>query len=500
MFTLRTMFVLNNYNKEQTMLALRNLSTLRQSIYNNFPTRRDANMNLLDALSSYGHRCKNPIELSESPYFERAYSSITDGIADGLGAAKWDAIMTSIYRHANEEKQDRVVFITDTTPQPRANAKCVEDRHVTYSPNPAPGNKPITVGHEFSTLSLLPDDHEAQEKHWLVPLDTKRVKSGEKGNEVGMEQISSCIASLSLSEKLVISVADSKYGTENCRKLVAQHKNWVHLFRFNSTRNVYAKADASNKPSGHTKRYGQAMKLNNSATHTEPDETVKQVITTRSGKAYHFEIKIWREQLLRGSKHFKGYEHPVTLIQISAVDDQGKTLYKKPLWVGVVGKRRHEITAIEVYRYYASRYDIEHYFRFGKDKLLFDKYQTPDVAHEEDWWRLTAVAYSQLYMARKHVPVLPKTWERYLPSFQQDKKSITATPSQTQRGFYTVLDTIATPAKPCKPRGNPQGRAKGDIQDKRTRHPVVFQTKKTETPKNKPIKDSDKVVKNSEPK
>ena len=422
------------------MLATEKLKQFRNSIYDTFPARCDANMNLLDALSSYGHRCKNPIELCESPYFEREYSSITDAIGDGLSADNCWGDMTKIQYEHMDTNDDRVVMIADTTPQSRQSAHCVEDRRVVYSPNPAPSNKPITIGHEYSTVSLLPSETDAQEKHWLVPLDTQRVKSSEKGNEVGMQQISRCIKNLSLANKLVISVADSKYGTEACRKLLNEHPNWVHLFRLNSTRNVFAPAAVENNSSGNIKRYGDAMKLNDSSTHSEPDEVVQQTITTRSGKTYELIIKVWRDQLLRGSKQFKGYEHPVTVMQLVAVDANGKSLYKNPLWLGLVGERRNEITPLEAYQYYDRRYDIEHYFRFGKDKLLFDRYQTPDVKHEEDWWRMTALAYTQLYLARNLAPILPKKWERYLPSYQMDneKSKTTATPSQTQRSFSTL--------------------------------------------------------------
>ena len=483
------------------MLATKKLQQFRTSIYDTFPARCDANMNLLDALCSYGHRCKNPIELCESPYFEREYSSITDAIGDGLSAANgWDSMTKIQYDHIRNN-DDRVVMIVDTTPQPRQSAHCVEDRCIVYSPNPAPGNKPITIGHEYSTISLLPNEAAAQEKHWLVPLDTQRVKSGEKGNEVGMGQISRCITNLSLTNTLVISVADSKYGTLPCRKLVSEHPNWVHLFRFNSTRNIFAPASTEDTTSGNIKRYDDAMKLNDSTTHSEPDEIVQRTITTRSGKTYQLAIKVWRDQLLRGSKQFKGYEHPVTVMQLTAIDANGKSLYKNPLWLGLVGERRNEITSLEAYQYYDRRYDIEHYFRFGKDKLLFDRYQTPNVKHEEDWWRMTALAYTQLYLARNLAPILPKKWERYLPSYQVDneKSTITATPSQTQRGFSRVLDTIGTPAKPCKPRGNPQGRAKGENQKKRSRHPVIFKSSPSKSSQNKTIKGTEKKVQNSDP-
>ncbi len=36
-----------------------------------------------------------------------------------------------------------------------------------------------------------------------------------------------------------------------------------------------------------------------------------------------------------------------------------------------------------------QRYDMEHLFRFGKQKLLMTAYSTPDVEHEENWFKLT---------------------------------------------------------------------------------------------------------------
>lgn len=137
------------------------------------------------------------------------------------------------------------------------------------------------------------------------------------------------------------------------------------------------------------------------------------------------------------------------------------------------------MSAKEAFLYYRRRYDIEHFFRFGKDKLLLASSLTPDVNHATCWWNFVLLAYVQLYLAKESVTILPRKWERYLPIYKsatQDRKRI-ATPSQTQRGFGLVLDEIGTPAKDCRPRGNPKGRALGDNQVKRKRHSIVFKTK-----------------------
>lgn len=465
-------------SENKLMSNLDKLTIFRNNIYSNFPARQDANMNILDAVSSYGHRCKSIVELSEANCFERQYTSITDGIADGLPKVDWKHMEKEVFNTA-DFKSDRILFVTDCTPNPRPSARTLGDRHITHYPNPAPGNKPICVGHEYSMTALIPEDSGSQEKHWLLPLSVERVKSSDKGHEVGIRQIEDCIDHCELKNKLVISIADSKYGTEYCRGKVHAHDNWVHLFRFNSTRNVYPLAEGSSEGAGNKLRYGKRMKLNDSSTHHAPDDELQKKITMRSGKTCLLVIKYWQDQVLRGSREFKGYDHPLALFQVSLTDLDGKNIYKNPLWLGLCGQRRHEIAIDEVFNYYSSRYDIEHVFRFGKDKLLFDSYETPDASHEESWWKLATLAYAQLYFSREDVTLLPKKWERYLASYQSPANQETpiATPSQTQRWFSYVLEEIGTPAKKPKPRGNPQGRVLGATQEKRPKKEIIFKSK-----------------------
>ena len=73
------------------------------------------------------------------------------------------------------------------------------------------------------------------------------------------------------------------------------------------------------------------------------------------------------------------------------------------------------------YNTYLNRYDIEHFFRFGKQKLLLNAYQT-------------------------------------------------------QRSFANILEMIGTPAKSSVPRGNPKGRESGVKLEKRDTQPIHFKS------------------------
>jgi len=485
------------------------LNQFRSELHLLFPKRKDAIMNLIDALCSTGHQCKSVVQLSTSPHFERQYSSVTDAIADGLSEARWKDIRALSYQYVSEYSEDlinfssqkndakmgiieqkRNLFILDCTPQPRPYAPTLQDKHITHMPNPTPGNKPICVGHQYSVVAVAPSESLLREKHWIAPASVKRVLSGEKGNELGIKQLNECIDEINQGNTLNLSVADSLYGTPKCREFVVENENLVHMFRLRNDRNVFLKPkelDEEEKlKKGRKQEYGAKMTLSKLATHIECNESLQLTVTTPRGKTRLITVRCWRDILLRGTAEFRSSQHPINLIQITVADENNQPLYKRPLWLGILGKRRHEVTLEEAQQAYAQRYDIEHFNRFGKQNLLMAANQTPDVQHEELWWQLCCLAYIQLYLASGIVPSIPQPWERYLPEYKgnedNDKTKTVSSPAKTQRGFATVLDAIGTPAAKCVPRGNPQGRTAGETQPKRERHNIIFKTKKAKKP------------------
>ncbi len=78
-------------------------------------------------------------------------------------------------------------------------------------------------------------------------------------------------------------------------------------------------------------------------------------------------------------------------------DLEGNKIYKNDLLIYVSDKHRHELCAKEVYGYYKSRFDIEHFFKVAKSKLCFDKLQTTDPNIDEDYCMFAMIAYNHLY-------------------------------------------------------------------------------------------------------
>jgi len=309
---------------DMEMLTQRDaLIQFRKEIYSFFSKRADSVMNLLDAISSSGHQARSIVELNEAKCFERQYSSITDAVADGLPEADWGGIASYLFQELLGTSTEKPpCFLVDCTPNPRPFARKLKDRTITHCPNPAPGNKPICVGHAYSCVALLPTDPVAHNKKWLVPLSAKRVPSDAKGNELGIQQILDHMTQLGLNDQLTVSVGDSLYGSENCRAKVSSRDNLVHIFRLRNNRNSYhtPDADSQTKGRGRKKEYGPVMSLSLQATHREPDAHDTTTWQARSGKIYTVNIESWVNMLFRGSKTFKSSQHPMTLVRIRLLD------------------------------------------------------------------------------------------------------------------------------------------------------------------------------------
>ncbi len=101
-------------------------------------------------------------------------------------------------------------------------------------------------------------------------------------------------------------------------------------------------------------------------------------------------------------------------------------------------------------------------------------YSTPDVEHEENWFKLTLLAYVNLWVARNLAVVLPRPWEQYLKA----NESVKITPSLVQRDFSRIISQMGTITKSPKRRGYSKGRIKGAKKVPRSRHQVIKKTKK----------------------
>lgn len=472
------------------------LEQFRLDLYEALPSRRDTLLDLLDALAS-NTTARSVVELSLSPFFRREYSSLTDGTDNFFQATiseqeaeerrEWEQKLVRVIAPylVPPQKRKYWLFGVDVTSLPRPYADKLADRTYVYQPNTLKGNKPVNIGHQSSVLAWLPEKEQG-EPAWVVPLIVRRVTSQEKKNEVGAEQLKDLLAdqSLPFAGELKVLVGDSDYsklpflGTVYGGAKPKESDDLVTIVRAANNRTFYhaPPETADKQPVGHPTWYGTPFRLSDPETWDPADKEAWTTWTTHRGKSYRVQLQGWYNIRMRGQSGYSMHEHPFTLVRAVVWDEQGQPRYQRPLWLIVMGQRRAEVSLVEVWEAYGQRVDLEHYFRFGKQKLLLNRYQTPEVEHEENWGQLVQLAYILLWLAAAGVEEMPRPWEKA----QSGKKGERTSPGRAQRGFGGIISQIGTPAKPPKPRGNSPGRAKGEQPGLRQRQSVIKKGQKSQ--------------------
>jgi hypothetical protein len=436
-------------------------------------------MELVDALCSTP-AARSVVEYSLAPCFRRTYSTLYKALAEW----SWDqAQLARLLAPFLPPPSKRSFYLlgVDVTPQPRPFAHTLSDRSMVYQPNPVRGTTPVTIGHQYSCVALLSEAKLPRSPAWVVPLSTARVASGDDKECLGATQIDALLLdpALPFQNQLCVEVADSKYSKPAYLHAHTRHANLITIVRVASNRTFYRQAEtaAAQAGAGHPRWYGARFALGDPST-WPPCET--QALTqhvSRRGKRYRVEIVSWNNCLMRGGrkpKQLPMQRCPFTLVRIVLYDQAGNQAFRQPLWLIVSGQRRHDLSAFEMYHAYERRYDLEHFFRFGKQHLLLASFQTPETEHEESWWQLAQIAYAQLWLAREAVVALPRPWERNLPSLRTEQIS----PALVQRDFGRIIRQIGTPAVQPKVRGISQGRRLGTRLPPRVRQNVLVKGRK----------------------
>ncbi len=455
----------------------------REELYKNLNNRADATMDLIDALCG-NLTAATPVQLSLSPLFRRQYASLHDAVDNFSMTGNTQSDRTEQQKKLTRVTASQIskpvtrnfyLFATDAASQPRQFAKTLRDRGFVYQPNPIKGNKPVTIGHSYSALAGLPEKEGDMSPPWVVPVSLLRIPTDEKATDVAASQIDALLndTDLSFSKALNVVVGDTAYSAVTFLSQAAKHDNLVVVVRVRGDRTFYRKPmnAGTQKGKGHPTWFGEKFFLGDAKTYGTPDETVLETFTTSRGKVCNVTIMAWRELMMRGKKNIPMHKHPFTVLRITIEDAEGNMVCRKPMWLIIFGKHRDEISVKDAYYAYRQRFDIEHFFRFGKNRLLMGSYQTPETEHEENWWVIAALAYALLLAASGIAMPGCHPWERYLPNFKRD--SSIPTPSMVQRDMPRIISEFGTPAKAPKPRGKSPGRLKGDCPGRRERFPVI---------------------------
>jgi hypothetical protein len=472
---------------------LQQLSRFRSGLYQALPKRADAALDLVDALASTPS-AHSVIELSQSEPFRRGFPCVYDAVEHFFKASSDEEAAVERLEFQKEllrlgvsylpEPIDRkfLLYGVDCVSIPRLYAATLEDRSFVYQPTVVRGNKPITIGHSYSTFAALPEPEAEDYGRWIFPLLMQRVTSDQKATEVAQEQINLLLNHTGIGhrDQLSVTVGDTAYSTPEYLCSNFEHENHVSISRLRSNRKLYRPYDAGGlteeeNRQGHPCWYGEEIRVMDQLLWQNPDETTTVLWTTKRGKTYTVTISAINDLRMRGKRAAPMHDKPIKLVRIKITDEEGKAVYKKPVYLVVCGKRQAELTLQDIYHAFKARFNLEHFFRFGKQRLLLAKAQTPVVESEENWCNIVMLAYQQLFLARRTAQEVRRPWERKSKTENQETMCAKS-PSETQRDFARIIREIGTPAKPPKPRNKSKGRPDGFYPKPRIRLEIVKKT------------------------
>lgn len=461
---------------------------------------RKALVNLVMAISA-GNTAKSVTALSLSPCYHYQYSSIgksISSISDELSSFEKHLQTLLGEFFPSSSPAGFWLLNTDTSPLVRPHASCLENRRYVYSASHKVGkNRPIAIGHEFSTigLSMATNDWQSGSPPWNLPLSMELVPFEQNRNSFTAKQVNSILDNkyLPLGNELTINTLDSNYSSPEYIADTYHQANLVNIIRLSSNRNVWLSLNAeqsqqhrkSNSDNrGADKVYGDKYKLNQiSDWDLPPDQQTEFGIRLKNGKACIVQVQAWRAMMTRSKRGKNMKDKPFRLCSIQLLDGKTKAvLFKRPLLLGIWGEREKELSLEQIFLAYRARFDIEHFFRFGKQNLLLDSFQTPDENHQKAWLKIVQMAYWVLWLAQPQAQPKSKKWQQYAYKNSYSYLSKIPSPSQVQQQMEIII--LTSDQSPFLPKHqiNGKGRKKGEVQKKRERHPVRIKPKKPKIP------------------
>ncbi len=367
-------------------------------------------------------------------------------------------------------------------------------RHVYRSNNQVKGNRPVEIGYELSAVGLSGRRplYGVSEPAWNPPLSLRLVPYGVNKNSFTAQQINDLVENkdLPFHNSLTVNSLDSSYSSPEYIASTYKHENLVNIIRLASNRKVWKQLSPeevkqkrqNNKDNrGANNVYGAEYKLREVEDwNIEADIQTTFGVKLANGKKCLVEMEIWEKMMIRTQRGHNMKDKALRLVRVRLLDAQTQQpLFKRPMWLGVWGKRAMELTAEEIYWSYRNRYDIEHFFRFGKQKLLLDKFQTPDEDHLQNWMEVVNLAYWLLFVGRKEAKHVSRKWQQYDPNYKNRiSMGLDVTPSQVQLQLSSIIWGFDQSPFLPKLQIKGKGRQIGDTQPKREHYPVNKKKKK----------------------
>jgi hypothetical protein len=315
------------------------LIQFRQAAYEQLGNACDAMFELTDAVIQM-RQIQSFAELSCAPAFRRkwpsAYEALQDGCPnrEGLLGLYLEQLPTS----------ERLLLVGDHTAWPRLSADTLADRSYQYQSTPIPGRMPVTIGHGYSTIAVIPQDWDKG----VLPVLNERI-TAQKPLQKAADQLRLVCQQV---EVRPLSLWDSGYS-HAAFLLATQDVQADKLLRLRSNLCLEGPTKPRRSNRGPVPKHGIKFKFDDPSTWWEPDQVVEED-DPRFGA---LKIRIWK-----GLRFRKALDCHMLVAQVEHLELSGSRRKPKVIWFAWIGEDPPE----GWWQLYRQRYRIEH-CRFAED-------------------------------------------------------------------------------------------------------------------------------------
>jgi hypothetical protein len=422
------------------------LTRFRAALYHDvLGMRRDALFELTDAvLTDPGP--SSLVRHTLNPCFRRGWASASDALGDGsLDPAAlmrlWGAFLPS------PESGPRPVWALDGTTWPRPAAATSAERTWCRFVSVGQPQDGIVPGWEWQWLGAVT----AGTSSWVLPLSVER-RGPQAGSPtvLAIGQVRAALAARPAAMPRPVVVMDSHYDVG---ALAAANLECDLLAR-RSARRCFYRAPPPYPGFGAPRKHGPVFRTHDPATHGLPDRTQRQLDPAHGW----VQIDCWERLHRQPAPTVE-----LTVLRVTVGRLPRRATPPAPLWLVWAGQAL-PADLTQLWRWYAQRFAIEHFFRFLKQALGWTAISLRHPAAAERWTQVAATALWELWLARPELTAARLPWER-------PRDPARATPGQVRRDFAGLLVDAGTPARPPRPRGKSPGRQLGEQPGRSPRYP-----------------------------
>lgn len=413
------------------------LKEFRQAAYGLMGKAQDALFELTDAVLQMQH-IQSFVELSCAPAFRRKWSSAYEALQDGRPNREG---LLHLYLHQLNDEIP-LILAGDHTAWPRLWADTLAGRSYQHQPTPIPVHRPVTIGHGYSTVAVVPE----AKGSWALPVLHERI-TNQKPVEKAAQQLRQVCQQLHIRP---LSLWDSEYG---CGAFLSATSdiNADKLMRLRSNLVLEGPTKPYQGRGAHPK-HGFKFKFRDPGTWWVPD----QVFSESDTEFGSVTIRIWD-----GLRFANALDCRMQVVCIERDQAPGTRRKPKLVWFGWVG----QVPPQQWWRKYNRRYPIDHWYRFAKQRLHWILPRLSTTPQAERWSDLMPLLTWELWLARPMAQDCPLPWQKSQPI---------PTPGRACQAMQNILVAIGTPTCACKPRGKAPGWPVGRTRTHRERHDLTY--------------------------